>query len=69
MTGKTQTEREREAKVRALVEDVQADFSERQKERKKLERGWELNMNFLCGNQYCGINAAGGVGEGERENG
>ena len=61
MTGKTQTEREREAKVRALVEDVQADFSERQKERKKLERGWELNMNFLCGNQYCGINAAGEI--------
>lgn len=69
MTRKTQTEREREAKVRALVEDVQADFSERQKERKKLERGWELNMNFLCGNQYCGINAAGEIEEEEREYG
>ena len=41
---------------RKLVEEVQADFAERQSERKRIERGWELDMNFLCGNQYCGLN-------------
>lgn len=44
---------------RKLVEEVQADFAERQSERKRIERGWELDMNFLCGNQYCGLNARG----------
>ncbi len=41
-----------------LVLDVEQDFATRQRERRSLEAGWELNMNFLCGNQYCGINAS-----------
>ena len=48
---------------RKLVEEVQADFAERQSERKRIERGWELDMNFLCGNQYCGLNTAGEIEE------
>jgi hypothetical protein len=35
------------------------DFKKRQKERKLLERQWELNMNFLAGNQYYGIDGRG----------
>ena len=66
MTEKTQTEKAEEAARRALVEEVQADFEARQQERRRLERGWELDMNFLCGNQYCGINAAGDIEEEEK---
>ncbi len=43
----------------ALAENVTADFEKRRKERVFLERQWELNMNFLNGNQYLGINARG----------
>lgn len=42
-----------------LAEEVTRDFLRRQEERRLIERGWELNMNFLCGNQYCGINSSG----------
>ena len=46
-----------------LVEDVKADFARRQEERRPLERSWQLNMNFLCGNQYCDVNALGELEE------
>lgn len=49
-----------------LVREVQEDFAARQKERRRIEAGWELNMNFVCGNQYCGINYAGEVVEEEK---
>ncbi len=39
-----------------IVEDVIADFKNRQYERKKMETTWQLNINFLVGNQYCFIN-------------
>lgn len=38
-------------------------FRQRQEERRGLERSWELNMNFLSGNQYCGLTAAGELEE------
>ena len=37
-----------------IVREVKEDFSKRQAERRLIERGWELSMNFLAGNQYCG---------------
>ena len=45
------------------VEFLYRVFRERQEDRRFLERGWELNMNFLSGNQYCGMNAAGELEE------
>lgn len=51
--------------VEDLVKEVKADFAERQKNRKSLERSWELNMNFLSGNQYCDVNSAGDLEEEE----
>lgn len=42
-----------------LVSDVKRDFAARQQERRPLEKSWQLNMNFLCGNQYCDVNALG----------
>ena len=46
-----------------LVEEVQDDFLRRQQERRAIERGWQLNMNFLSGNQYCDINSSGEIYE------
>ena len=39
-----------------IVEEVINDFKHRQQERKKMETVWQLNMNFLVGNQYSYIN-------------
>lgn len=51
----TQTPEER------LAEEVEKDFLRRQQERKALERGWQLNLNFVCGNQYCDVDGAGEI--------
>ncbi len=51
----------------ALVAAVKKDFETRQQERRFLERGWQLNMNFLCGNQYCDINRLGEIEEEQRD--
>lgn len=39
----------------ALVNDVLEDFKKRCAERKPFDAQWQLNMNFLMGNQYCSI--------------
>ena len=45
--------------VEDLIADVKADFKKRQEKRIAYERQWELNINFLNGNQYCDVNAQG----------
>ena len=47
--------------VEEIVSSVKEDFFKRQKERKQVERQWQLNMNFLNGNQYCGITSLGEI--------
>ncbi len=54
-------QKSREKFYEELVKNVETDFAERQKARLKLERQWELNMNFLIGNQYCDINRRGDI--------
>ena len=44
-----------------VVSDVKADFQERQKMRRPYELSWQLNMNFVMGNQYCGISPRGAI--------
>lgn len=46
-----------------LVADVYDDFYARQKERRIVEKQWELNLNYLSGKQYCEIAASGEVEE------
>ncbi len=46
-----------------LALEVEEDFLRRRSERKALERSWQLNMNFVCGNQYCDLDAAGEIYE------
>ncbi len=59
----TEKEKEREKYVEELVREVTEDFTARRKERLMLERQWELNMNFLQGNQYCDINSRGEIAD------
>lgn len=47
--------------VEDLILEVEKDFERRAKTRLPYERQWELNMNFLQGNQYCGINSRGEI--------
>ncbi|MDE7453957.1 MAG: hypothetical protein K2N22_06075 [Clostridia bacterium] len=62
--AETFTEKSAEEK---LVEEVENDFLRRQEERRTIERGWQLNMNFLCGNQYCDVNSAGEIYEEDKQ--
>lgn len=47
--------------VEDLVAEVKADFKARQMNRKNIERQWQLNMNFMLGNQYCAITELGEI--------
>ncbi len=53
--------KEREILEKKIVASVNADFQRRREERRRLESGWVLNMNFLSGNQYCDVSPFGGV--------
>ena len=41
--------------TKALVQEVVDDFLTRQADRRGYDCQWQLNINFLMGNQYCGI--------------
>ena len=50
MTEKEKLRQRMEKKrVETLVEEIHADFETRRAARRMLERGWELNMNFVSG--------------------
>ena len=44
-----------------LVQEVLEDFEKRQVEKRSFEAQWQLNMNFVMGNQYCGIGYNGDI--------
>ena len=50
-----------------IVNEVLADFKERAEKRKSLDLIWQVNMNFLIGNQYCNIGYGGNLEESERQ--
>ena len=54
-------DKERERYVEELVNEIKDDFKRRQKERVSFERQWELNMNFLRGNQYVDLSPKGEI--------
>ncbi len=63
---KTPTSAERNEKIAPplaedVVKDVKRDFAERQRMRRPYELSWQLNMNFVMGNQYCGISPRGAI--------
>lgn len=61
------SEKEKEqARLKAekkIADEVTKDFLNRLEERRTIESGWLLNMNFLSGNQYCDVSPFGGVVE------
>ena len=59
---KLKEEAQRRAEER-LAREVEEDFIRRREERRSLESGWLLNINFFSGNQYCDISPLGGVEE------
>lgn len=59
--------KESEKFINDLIADTKADFEHRRKERAVLERQWELDMNFIFGNQYCGITARGELADEGKE--
>jgi len=44
-----------------IVKSILADLEKRSQERKPYELAWELNMNFMLGNQYSCINLSGEI--------
>lgn len=42
-----------------IVKEIKADFRSRQHARKNIERQWQLNLNFVLGNQYCTLTDMG----------
>ncbi len=46
-----------------IVADVRRDYEKRREDRKPLELQWQLNMNFVNGNQYMQIMPTGDVEE------
>ena len=55
------------SKEKEIVESVLADFKNRQAMRKSFETNWQININFLFGNQYCNIGYGGVVEEAEKQ--
>lgn len=50
-----------------IVSFVLEDFKKRQYERKCFETQWQLNMNFLMGNQFCNIGYGGEIEESDKQ--
>lgn len=53
--------------IEDVIADVTEDFEKRRKARLFLERQWELNVNFLLGNQYCELGYNGEILESGNE--
>lgn len=60
------TRKKKENFSEEVLNDLFADFYSRQDERRKLEKQWELDLEFLAGNQYCEISPRGEVEEEEK---
>ena len=46
-----------------IVSEILKDFEQRRNERRPFELAWQLNMNFVLGNQYCQINGQNEIGD------
>jgi len=50
-----------------IVQEVMADYLRRREERRSLEAQWQLNINFMMGNQYSYVASNGGIREDEKQ--
>ncbi len=58
---KSASQKDKDRYIEDIIADVKADFKKRQEKRIAYERQWELNINFLNGNQYCDVSAQGEI--------
>ncbi len=54
------------AKLNKVVEEVISDYNFRREQRRSLEAQWQLNINFMMGNQYSYLASNGEVREDEK---
>lgn len=69
MTKKLIAKQQQQAQQRFaedVVADVKQDFANRQNARRPYELAWQLNMNFVMGNQYCAITPRGAIEQEEK---
>ncbi len=50
-----------------IVQDVMSDYLRRREERRSLEAQWQLNINFMMGNQYSYIASNSSIREDEKQ--
>lgn len=50
-----------------IVKEIRDDFRARAEARKSFDLIWQINMNFLMGNQYCNIGYGGQLEEADRQ--
>ena len=55
--------REKERMDAKLAGEITQDYLRRREERRSIENGWLLNLNFFSGNQYCDVSPFGGIVE------
>ena len=53
--------------VDSIIRDVMDDFNNRKQERRAFELNWQLNINFLLGNQYSYITNDGEIDTNEKQ--
>ena len=63
-TGISEEElRAKEKREQKIAQEVTEDFLRRREERRAVENGWALNINFFSGNQYCDVAPSGDLVE------
>ncbi len=67
MTEQQRKQEQEDKRRRAVAAEVAADFAARRELRRSLEQGWELNMKFLSGDQFCELAPGGEIEEEERD--
>ena len=55
------------SKDEKIVNEVLNDFSARAQARKPYDLVWQMNLNFLMGNQYCSVGYGGQIEESDRQ--
>lgn len=56
-------QKQKERENERIAWEVTQDFLRRREDRRSVENGWLLNMNFLSGNQYCDVSPLGDLVE------
>ncbi len=56
-----------EDEIKEIIKDVTDDFNTRKQERRPFELNWQLNINFLLGNQYSYISNEGEIETSEKQ--